>query len=592
MWPYLQPTRQSNEIQNVFLGLDKNLRSDTRGWYDMENISPRDFPVFAPRKPRGAVKTLTAPAGIAARDALVYVDGTALYINGTVVTGLTLSTAVGFVPKQLVSMGAYIIIMPDRKYVNTADLTDYGSIDSTFTFSGDVLLTPSRVDGTTLTLGAQIVSVVPPAEPANGDYWVDSSGDIHVLRQYSAMSDAWAEIPSAYTRIDMAGIGDYFQQYDGVTLSGLTFAGTDPAMAQQIGALNANHIIYTIGADSIVVTGLLNEAHTLVDVTVVVKREMPAVDFLTESENRLWGCKYGIVDGKNVNEIYACEQGNFRNWSRYMGIATDSYAASVGSDGKFTGAVTHLGYPIFFKETCLIKVYGSQPSNYRIETTNCRGVQEGSHLSLAIVNEMLYYKGRTDVLAYDGSLPVGVGDALGSETYRKAVAGVYKERYYINMQGADTKWNLFLYDTQRRLWYREDDAQVMGFAQVDDELYYIDTATRKLVSVYGSTGTSEGAVTWSATTGIIGYDQKDHKYLSRFNLRVKMDASATFRVYLRYDSAGEWEKVGDMRGTGITRTFMLPVRPRRCDHLEMKLSGTGDVRIFSIARILEVGSDG
>ena len=112
------------------------------------------------------------------------------------------------------------------------------------------------------------------------------------------------------------------------------------------------------------------------------------------------------------------------------------------------------------------------------------------------------------------------------------------------------------------------------------------------MAAFGTSGTKEAAVAWNATTGIIGYETPNHKYISRFNIRVKMDSSATFRVYLRYDSEGEWENVGDMRGTGIVRTFLLPVRPRRCDHLEMKLEGTGEVRVFSIARVLEIGGDG
>ena len=35
----------------------------------------------------------------------------------------------------------------------------------------------------------------------------------------------------------------------------------------------------------------------------------------------------------------------------------------------------------------------------------------------------------------------------------------------------------------------------------------------------------------------------------------------------------------------------MPVIPRRCDHVQLKLSGKGEMRLFSIARILELGSD-
>ena len=61
-------------------------------------------------------------------------------------------------------------------------------------------------------------------------------------------------------------------------------------------------------------------------------------------------------------------------------------------------------------------------------------------------------------------------------------------------------------------------------------------------------------------------------------------------VYIEYDSDGLWLPAGHIEGTG-TKTFMLPLRPRRCDHFRFRIEGEGDVRIFSFAKILEVGSD-
>ena len=158
---------------------------------------------------------------------------------------------------------------------------------------------------------------------------------------------------------------------------------------------------------------------------------MPKMDFIVESNNRLWGCRYGVANnGKVVNEIYASKLGDFKNWNCYMGASTDSYAASVGTDGQFTGAVTHLGYPIFFKENCLHKVYGNYPANYQVQTTSCRGVQKGSEKSLAIVNEVLYYKSQNGICAYDGSLPNEISAEFGDERYSGAVAASHNNKYY------------------------------------------------------------------------------------------------------------------------------------------------------------------
>jgi hypothetical protein len=759
-YPRLQPLQQVSEVQDTFMGLNKNSRTNPREWSDMTNVSPRDFPMFAPREPRGTVAALAAPAGIMERDALVYVDGASLYVNSAAVTGLTLTvdyedgagnlivnsdwaggvyvawtgtsglglsseqkygtkntlklskSTAGFQyvgqtvsgvddgedytlsfyvylnaaalannariaqitfyradgamwsselitasdagaagewvrvtktytapltasyaiirahlnnsagteaytayytnfqfeagsaatawtnndprvkQKDLVSMGAYIIVMPDRMYVNTSDLTDYGSIDSAYSFSGDVTLTPARVDGTELDMDTVSVGVTAPVDPDNGDYWVDTTGDTHVLKQYSSTSDVWTEIPSAYTKVALIGIGAYFSQYDGVAIDGLDYAGSDPALSVEVAALNGTKVLYVVETDYVIVSGILSQVHTVSGASVTVTREMPDVDFLTESENRLWGCKYGLVDGETVNELYACALGDFKNWNQFQGISTDSYAVSLGTDGEFTGAATHLGYPVFFKETCLHKVYGNMPSNYRVETTECRGVQEGSHRSLVAVNEVLFYKGRTDILAYDGSLPVGAGDALGGETYRDARAGAFKERYYVSMKDSLDDWHLFVFDTKKRLWFREDATEAYGFAQADDELYYLDAGTNNLMAVFGKAGTKETSVSFSATTGIIGFENKDHKYVSRLLIRAKIDTGATLSVYLDYDSSDAWELAGSCTAANKVRTTLMPVIPRRCDHFRMKLTGTNEVRIFSIAKVMESGGDG
>ena len=44
-------------------------------------------------------------------------------------------------------------------------------------------------------------------------------------------------------------------------------------------------------------------------------------------------------------------------------------------------------------------------------------------------------------------------------------------------------------------------------------------------------------------------------------------------------------------GSKRLRNYIVPVLPKRCDHLRYRLSGTGDVKIYSISRTEEVGSD-
>ena len=333
------------------------------------------------------------------------------------------------------------------------------------------------------------------------------------------------------------------------------------------------------------VTGILDEVTTQTE-PITVERKMPNMDFVTESGNRLWGCRYGVAaNGEVVNEIYASKLGDFKNWNSFMGLSTDSWVASVGTDGRFTGAVAHLGYPVFFKEGCMHKVYISSSGAHKIQDTACRGVQRGCEKSLAIVNEVLYYKSQKAVCAYDGSLPVEISAALGEVQYSDAVAGGHGNLYYISMK-SDDGYHLFCYDTAKGMWFREDNTQVEDFCSCGGEMYYIDHKDGHIKMVSGGTG----KVDWMAETGVIGITYPDQKYVSRLMLRMALDVGTIVRIYGQYDSWGEWEPLCTLSGVSM-RSFLVPIRPKRCDHMRLRIVGEGNAKLYSITKSFEQGSD-
>lgn len=587
--PELQEGYQTRTMTEIFGGYNRNLKINEGEWYHEKNLSARAYPLFAEREKRGIYHAGVQPiTGIIAKDALAWVEGSTLYYNGYPVNGIALSTAEEDKPKQLVSMGAYLCIFPDNVYVNTQNLSDCGDMGAEFETVENALVTytPCRLDGTPYE--GVTVSASAPEEPENGVLWMDSSADVHVLRQYSASAGMWTDIPAVYVKIEVSGIDDLFSKYDGVTLSGAY--GLDEDVRHQVEALNGDIIIQAVGEGYIIVTGILDHATTQVVGQVKVSRKIPRMQYVCESGNRLWGCFYGMTGGVMVNQIFACKLGDFKNWNCFMGIASDSYAASVGTDGEFTGAITYLGYPTFFKENCIHKVYGSMPSAYQIQTTQLRGVQKGSSKSLAILNEILYYKSMTDICAYDGSLPTGISQQFGGEMYKNACGGAGNGRYMVSMQDMDGAWHMFTYDPAKGLWHREDDTHAIGFAAWGQEIYFIDKKANAVKTVFGTEGAPEGGVEWSAESGLIGYEMPDRKYVSRFNLRMRLEKAAQLSLAIEYDSSGIWTEQGTVTGAG-TDAFIFPVIPRRCDHFRIRLYGRGGVRIYSMAKILEQGSD-
>lgn len=600
-------------MTEVFGGYNHNLRIADGEWYDMKNLCSDHYPLLSPRGKRGLYDYPQNPTeshrtnGILAKDTLCYVDGNKLYIGKYEVTGLTLTDS----PKTLVSMGAYLVIFPDKVYVNTKDFTDYGSLEASFTTS-TASYEMCKVDGEVYDKDKISKGTTPPEDTERYTMWLDTSTTPNSLKTYSTANSVWSQIATTYIKISAPNIATSFSQYDAVKITGLPNDVTAfKDLEDKISPLWAvyhdkgdSSIGRAEGADDyVVVVGFLDEVITR-ETPLHLERTVPLMDFVIESGNRLWGCRYGEnADGTVVNEIYASKLGDFKNWFCYMGLSTDSYAVTCGTDGQWTGAITHLGYPLFFKENCLHKIYGNFPANYQVQTTACRGVQRGAGNSLAIVNEALFYKSRSGICVYDGSLPTEISTAFGDiryssvdeanlDVYRNgAVGGSHNNKYYISMRSEkDGKWHLFVFDTATNLWHREDNTRVDAFCSCDGEMYYIDHEDKQIKTLLGSGAKELGEISWYAESGVIGTSMPDKKYISSIVIRMALAIGSVVKFYAQYDSYGEWQTLASVTGTHL-RSFSLPIRPQRCDHFRLRIEGVGDAKIYSITKTIEQGSD-
>ena len=170
--PALAEAGTSRLMTEIFTGYDHNLKIADGSWYEEKNLSSVSFPLFSPRQRRGQMMQLVNPQGILSKDALAYVDGSTLYYNHQPVDGIVLSTREDDCPKQMVSMGAYLCIFPDGVWVNTADLTDHGSMAARYSAIDGLTatFTPCRQSGEEYSDETIIASDSEPEEPENGDF--------------------------------------------------------------------------------------------------------------------------------------------------------------------------------------------------------------------------------------------------------------------------------------------------------------------------------------------------------------------------------------------------------------------------------------
>lgn len=520
--------------------------------YDMANMSSREYPLLASRDRRKLRKTLQKPNGLYSWDGLIWCDGTELFLDGRKVGEVADSR------KIFAGIGNYVAILPDKVYL---DLND-----STVKPMGAVWT------GKSLTF-------------TNGELY-DEAAEANCIK---AEGVNWE---------------DYFKEGDAVTISGCTKHPENnktPIIREIRGdELHFYENIFRLDDDTIEdEDGDTIERVSVKEYTetgdLKLEREIPDMDYLFECDNRLWGCR--------GNEIYASKLGNIFNWKVYDGLSTDSYAVDVGSANKFDAAFNYGGYPVFMKEDRIYKVYGSYPSNYEVMGSNTLGMKEGCAQSAAIAGEMAIYMSRAGFCTYTGGVPNPISDVFDGEDLHNATAGSDGLKYYCSAQDERGAWHLYVYDTENHVWHIEDNTEFIGFTWYGRNLYGLnaDGELWILGRPSGITiGEDEENVEWFAEFGDFDGDEGLNAYstsrmntktLQEIQVRMRLDEDATAQLWVRYDSKGEWKPLGRELYGSEKHNYLIPVRPRRCDHYRLKVTGTNGCVIYGIGHRYARGSE-
>ena len=493
---------------------------------EMRNLSSDLYPVLSQRKPRGLYSDkITMPHNILAwKEKLAYVDGRTFYYDGERKGSLESEGE-----KILAPINNKICIWPDKICYNL--LTD-------------------------------------KMEPLGASF---ETGTLDT-GAYIGVTHNTLTIPGA----DFTG----FAAEDTVILSGFSTCDDNNTSATIV-KIEAN--VITFPDNSFTMPEADKETGTYKEYgNVKIDRPVPDMDFVVESNNRLWGCK--------GNSIYSCKLGDPKNWNDYSMISHAAYAVDVGTDGDFTGVTAYPTHIAFFKEDYIHRLYGSnKPSTYQIDTIRGLGLQKGCHKSIQAVDGVIYYKSREGIVAYDGTYPVLITQNF-EHKYTEAVAGTDLMKYYVSMKREDGTWDFFAYDLNRQLWHQEDNTHAGMFTFLSGKLIYIDAGVNKVYVINADQGIipEDERLEWSATFG--DYDEylENHKIYSRIQMRFEMEDQAELTVLISVDH-GPWERICHLY-TDKRRTMYLPIVPRRCDKFRLKLEGRGRTKIESIVRICRQGS--
>lgn len=508
-----------------FKGYNKKTVIDDGEMRDMYNLSSDEYPCLYQRKPRGIFSEVyRKPTAMIVKDKkLAVISEGQFYYDGTMYPSLKLSDQT-----QMVAINTRICFFPEKKFFNVRTKAT-GELASEVNINVE-----TTVSVTTSTI-----------------YFAESK-----------------------------------------ELSGKFTAGDAVQITSSDERLNISAVIQSMDNESITFpeetfVSVLAEGESEIEVMVQyinIVRNCPDLDFVMESNNRLWGVSN--VD----NTIYACKLGDPTNWAYFQNTTIDSYYAEQGTDGEWTGCAAYPTHLLFFKEDYIHKVYGSKPSAYQVETAQCHALEKGSSKSIAVINETVLYKSRLGIMAYSGGIPELISDNFGTDKYVNAIAGTDGIKYFVSVI-RDGIPELLVFDMERFLWHKEDNVRARDFVYHNGKLLFINDVDNVIYEMASDKAMQEeSGISWRAQLGPFHEYIEDKKIYSKLKMRLKFGEFSKLAVYMSIDE-GEWELIEEYDSEREV-SVMLPIVPRRCDKFALRFEGTGYCRIDSLTRIYRQGTSG
>ena len=624
MLPKLSQMKQKKITIDTFTGYCHKDTVPAGAFYDMKNMTCDDYPVLSTRERR---LVPISPQ----KEGEIFADGKQLYyIENDVFDGKGLQIALPLkgVERQTTIIGNYIFIFPDKVYINTLT-KEMKKLEYNLTCEKGTKLFLYKVPfdyKLDTMMGREDWLDTGTTKPINGGF-VRKKGDLGIngvlkdgreetrlyqcteIKSYgddglylSEPISYWTEITNTYLLVTLEsasgeGLSINVNKGDYITIDGFPEPYT---------ALDGIHKVVNVlrdneGVNHIVIDGEIpydfygyiksyEDQKGDVDPEcegLTIRQSVPDLDFVVSHQNRLWGCN------SEKNEIYCCALGDYANWYNYEDASTASYAASIGINGEFTGIGVYEDSVIFFKENAMIRLFGTRPQNFTIKIEECRGVEKYSEKSIQVIDNRLFYKSSHGICVYGGGVVNDVSDSLRGR-FTSAVSGQYKHKYYTCMVNSRGKPELYVYDTLKGLWSKEDDYIVItSFASCMGGLYFISDNQAYGISasdrnqLYGISEAIEEDFDWFAETGDLYGTDLNHKFISK--LQVSMEVNGTASVSFQQDT-GRWEPVY-RTVTTEKKVVSVPLIPKRCNTLRVRFEGTGDFKLYAMAMTIEEGSE-
>ncbi len=586
----------------------------------MENMSSISYPCLKPRGTRSRIlSTDTAVTGLYSGNELFYTkdkgDGTAeFYYGGELIEGLTLTAG----EKTFVTLGDFIIIHPDMKYYFTGKVE--GVYEDEYVYyeakDKDILVDALWV----LEMSTREEEIPEGAyyEAGGAIYRYNGSGTMSTMRKpengntnaydpYRYVRLAQSRNPNSKWIYQCAKYGTFtarrrVNNNDDVSVTTadgkikLVFEVTytnlgDIKVGDNLKIIcekedgDGNEYVSFVGY--VTVEKMSCSASTDKDTWILslfsglsaemasasrfyIEREYPDMDGVFECNMRLWGYK--------GDSIYASALGNPFAFNVYA-TELDGYSIDTETAGKLTGGCNFAGYPTFFKEDYIFRITGGIPSDFCLSVTPSPGYGCIDGRSIQCFGTKMIYLSPSGFVLYQGALPSVISSVL-SDVFVSAVSGFDGRRYYATTKTTNNKTDIYVFDTDFGVWYREDGKDFNSYTYHENVLY---AASSDGIYAFGDKEEGEREGTVSSIVEFAPFNEVylEKKVLKKISLRYKTSSGAKIKIFSKEN--GEWSLKREISEDSEGTSF-LQIMPRRGDSYSLRLEGTGDYVIYALSR--------
>lgn len=323
------------------------------------------------------------------------------------------------------------------------------------------------------------------------------------------------------------------------------------------------------------------------------RRVVPALDRYCVSGDRV----YGIL-GKDV---YISAAGSALDWySRMDSDGSGPVCLHTDTEGDFTACMPWQGYVVFFKGDRICKLLGTRADTFALHDNRGAGIPRHLTDTLCEVDGGLCYASDNGVYRYRGQEPERIG-SMGTAPVTKGCGGTDGVAYYLALE-SEGAWRQYVYRPDLGCWHAEDDLhpicmkQKDGFLRVQDAEGYIWTVSSEGRGLTGAMDERQvkGELVSAVTFGPDHSFEPDGYRLTALFIRATAGATGRLEVLGSYadgrvpDDGGEFSPLATFEGGMKDRLLRIPLIPRLCDGMTLKLVMQGEWVIHAVIREYEV----